>query len=96
MKAKWRQPTTLGLAERLKEVNEKLREVLPQIIEAQAKALEGIAQTAISRLATGDRRLAERNKEQEYKKIMSEANTEQIASRRTPAAGRKVSGASNE
>ena len=47
MKAKWRQPTTLGLAERLKEVNEKLREVLPQIVEAQAKAVEGMAKTAI-------------------------------------------------
>ena len=45
--AEWKQPTTIGLADKLKEVTEKLREVLPQIVEAQAKAVEGMAKTAI-------------------------------------------------
>ncbi len=47
MKAQWKQPTRIGLAEKLKKVTEKLREVLPQVAEAQAKAVEGMARAAI-------------------------------------------------
>jgi hypothetical protein len=48
MKAKWTQPKTIGLAERLREVTERLNAILPQIVEAQAKAVEGMAKTAIA------------------------------------------------
>jgi len=47
MKAQWKKPTTIGLAEKLREVTAKLNEILPQIVEAQAKAVEGMAKTAI-------------------------------------------------
>ena len=47
MTAHWKKPTTIGLAEKLREVTAKLNEVLPQIVEAQAKAVEGMAKTAI-------------------------------------------------
>ena len=47
MKAQWKKPTTIGLAEKLREVTAKLNEVLPQIVEAQTKAVEGMAKTAI-------------------------------------------------
>ncbi len=47
MTVKWRKPTSIGLAERLREVTERLNAVLPQIVEAQAKAVEGMAKTAI-------------------------------------------------
>ena len=45
--AQWKKPSTIGLAEKLREVTAKLNEVLPQIVEAQAKAVEGMAKTAI-------------------------------------------------
>ncbi len=48
MKANWKQPKTIGLAERLREVTERLSAILPQIVEAQAKAVEGMAKTAIA------------------------------------------------
>ena len=47
MTAHWKKPSTIGLAEKLREVTAKLNEVLPQIVEAQAKAVEGMAKTAI-------------------------------------------------
>ncbi len=48
MNAKWKQPTTLGLAEKLKEVNARLREIIPMLVEAQGEAVKRMAQTAIA------------------------------------------------
>jgi len=45
---KWKQPTTLGLAEKLKELNARLREVLPMLVEAQGKAVKRMAETAVA------------------------------------------------
>ena len=48
MNAQWRQPTTLGLAEKLKEVNTRLREIIPMLVEAQGEAVKRMAETAIA------------------------------------------------
>ena len=44
----WKQPTTLGLAEKLKELNARLREVLPMLVEAQSEAVKRMAETAVA------------------------------------------------
>ena len=44
----WKQPTTLGLAEKLKELNARLREVLPMLVEAQGEAVKRMAETAVA------------------------------------------------
>ena len=48
MTAQWRKPKNIGLVKRLRDVTERLNEILPQIIEAQAKAFEGMAKTAMA------------------------------------------------
>ena len=48
MTAAWRKPTTLGLAEKLKEVNTRLREIIPMLVEAQGEAVKRMAETAIA------------------------------------------------
>ncbi len=48
MNAQRKQPTTLGLAEKLKEVNARLREIIPMLVEAQGEAVKRMAQTAIA------------------------------------------------
>ncbi len=45
--AQWKQPTTLGLAEKLKELNARLREVLPLLVQAQGEAVKRMAETAV-------------------------------------------------
>ncbi len=47
MTAQWKQPTTLGLAEKLKELNIRLREALPMLVEAQGEAVKRMAETAV-------------------------------------------------
>ena len=44
----WKQPTTLGLTEKLKELNARLREVLPMLVEAQGEAVKRMAETAVA------------------------------------------------
>jgi len=46
--ATWRKPTTLGLAEKLRELNTRLREIIPKLVEAQGEAIKRMAETAIS------------------------------------------------
>ena len=48
MTATWSKPTTFGLAEKLKEVNNKLREIIPMLVEAQGEAVKRMAETAIA------------------------------------------------
>jgi len=45
--ATWRKPTTLGLAEKLRELNTRLREIIPMLVEAQGEAVKRMAETAI-------------------------------------------------
>jgi hypothetical protein len=44
----WKQPTTLSLAEKLKELNARLREVLPLLVQAQGEAIKRMAETAVA------------------------------------------------
>ena len=48
MTATWRKPTTLGLAEKLKEVNIRLRDLIPMLVEAQGEAIKRMAETAVA------------------------------------------------
>ena len=46
MTAQWKQPTTLGLAEKLKELNRQLQEILPMLEHVQGEAIQRMAETA--------------------------------------------------
>ena len=48
MTATWRKPTTLGLAEKLRELNTRLREIIPKLVEAQGEAIKRMAETAVA------------------------------------------------
>jgi len=48
MTANWRKPTTLGLAEKLRELNTRLREIIPMLVEAQGEAIKRMAETAVA------------------------------------------------
>jgi len=48
MTAAWRKPTTLGLAEKLRELNTRLREIIPMLVEAQGEAIKRMAETAVA------------------------------------------------
>jgi len=48
MTATWRKPTTLGLAEKLRELNTRLRELIPMLVEVQGEAVKRMAETAIA------------------------------------------------
>ena len=44
----WKRPTTLGLAEKLRQVNAQLRDLIPKLAEAQCEAVKRMAETAIA------------------------------------------------
>ena len=46
--ADWKKPTTLGLAEKLRQVNTQLRDLIPKLAEAQCEAVKRMAETAIA------------------------------------------------
>ena len=46
--ADWKKPTTLGLAEKLRQVNAQLRDLIPKLAEAQCEAVKLLAETAIA------------------------------------------------
>jgi len=46
--ATWCKPTTLGLAEKLRELSTRLREIIPKLVEAQGEAIKRMAETAVA------------------------------------------------
>ena len=48
MTTAWHKPTTLGLVEKLSQVNAGLREIFPKIVEAQAEAVKRMAATVVA------------------------------------------------
>ena len=48
MTTAWHKPTTLGLTEKLVKLNAGLREIFPQIVEAQAEAMKRMAETVVA------------------------------------------------
>ena len=48
----WQKPACMGLANKLEEVVQRLRDAAPVLVEAHAKALEGMAQVIVARTNT--------------------------------------------
>jgi hypothetical protein len=53
MNRTWQKPARLGLATKLDEVVQRLRDAAPVLAEAHAKALEGMAQVVVARTDAG-------------------------------------------
>lgn len=52
MNGTWQKPARMGLATKLDEVVQRLRDTAPVLVEAHAKALEGMAQVIVARTNT--------------------------------------------
>ena len=50
MNGTWEKPARLGLAAKLNEVAEQMQAATPVLVEAHARALEGMAQVAVLRI----------------------------------------------
>ena len=59
MNGTWQKPAPMGLATKLKEVVQRLQDTAPVLVEAHAKALEGMAQVVVVRTGTcGQKKVA--------------------------------------
>ena len=56
MNRTWQKPTGMGLATRLEEVVQRLRDTAPVLVEAHAKALEGMAHVIVARSNAGGKK----------------------------------------
>ena len=52
----WQKPARMGLATKLDEVVQRLRDTAPVLVEAHAKALEGMAQVIVARANTAEQK----------------------------------------
>ena len=56
MNRTWQKPARMGLATKLDDVVQRLRDTAPVLVEAHAKALEGIAQVIVARTNTAEQK----------------------------------------
>ena len=56
MNRTWQKPPRMGLATKLDEVVQRLRDTAPILVEAHAKALKGMAQVIVARANTAEQK----------------------------------------